>query len=227
MPGGAKTGAVRRSQEERSSATQARLCQAALDLLVEVGYERLTTAQIALRAGVSKGAQAHHYPSKDDMLVAAYEHLLSQWEQRRAAYARQHGAGADMSELLASMWRQVFGRPDYLASLEVMLAARHNPALRDRLRLLLRSWTKVRDETFRQLVPLEDPQELATFMQISFSVLRGLALYNGLAEDKALPQRVLAMWTDIATGFVASKRRTASSQKRPASAISTKRSSKP
>ena len=200
---------TRRSQEERSSATQQRLCQAAVDLLSEVGYERLTTAQIAQRAGVSKGAQAHHYPSKDDMLVAAFQYLLLQWEERRAAYARTHGAGGDMDDLLQSMWRQVFGRPDYLASLEVMLAARHNAALRDRLREVLRGWIVVRDETFRDLLPLDDPDELATFLQINFCVLRGLAVYEGLAEDKGLPQRVLRLWSDIASTFVAQRRRPA------------------
>lgn len=201
---------ARRSQEERSSATQQRLCQAAVDLLSEVGYERLTTSQIAQRAGVSKGAQAHHYPSKDDMLVAAFQHLLRQWDEQRTSYASEHASGSSMDDLLQTMWRHVFGRPDYLASLEVMLAARHNLALRDRLREVLRGWTLVRDETFRELVPLDDPEELATFLQINFCVLRGLAVYGGLAEDKDLPQRVLAMWSGIASAFVALRRRPAS-----------------
>lgn len=217
----------RRTQEERSSATQERLCQAALDLLVEVGYERLTTAQIAQRAGVSKGAQAHHYPSKDDMLVAAYEHLLAQWEVRRESYARRHGSGADMDDLLQGMWRLVFGRPDYLASLEVMLASRHNAALRDRLRALLRTWTVKRDDTFQRLVPLDDPEELATFMQINFCVLRGLAVYEGLADDKALPQRVLDLWTTIASDYLAQRRAGARLKPRAPSRKPTKRSSSP
>ncbi|MBM3352283.1 MAG: TetR/AcrR family transcriptional regulator [Betaproteobacteria bacterium] len=192
----------RRTQSERSGDTQRRLCQAAVELLSEVGYERLTTAHIAQRAGVSKGAQAHHYSCKDDMLVAAFEHLLMQWEERREAYARTLGNGARMEDLLTNMWRQVFGRPDYLASLEVMLAARHHPSLRERLQALLQTWTAARDATFNEIVPLADPEELATFMQINFCVLRGLAVYKGLAEDRALPQRVLDMWVRIAEAFV-------------------------
>lgn len=178
-----------------------------MDLLTEVGYERLTTAQIAKRAGVSKGAQAHHYPSKDDMLVAAFGHLLAQWDERREAYASQIGLDASMEDLLMNMWHRVFGRPDYLASLEVMLAARHHPALRQRLQELLRTWTVARDDTFRRLVPLDDPEELATFLQINFSVLRGLAVYEGLAEDRHLSQRMLTLWTEIASAFVAGRRR--------------------
>lgn len=205
----------RHTQVERSSDTRKRLCDAAVDLLSEVGYERLTTAQIAQRAGVSKGAQAHHYPSKDDLLVAAFQHLLSQWEAKRESYARLHGDHATMADLLENMWRRVFGRPDYLASMEVMLAARHHPTLRKRLREVLEGWTVARDETFRRLVPLQDPEKLATFLQVNFCVLRGLALFDGLAENKKLPQRVLAMWTDIASAYLEAHRSPASGNKTP------------
>lgn len=174
-------------------------------LLTEVGYERLTTAQIAQRAGVSKGAQAHHYPTKDDMLVAAFRHLLGQWRQRRERYIAQHGQGSGMEDLLQGMWRQVFGRPDYLASLEVMLAARHHPLLGERLREILAEWSVSRDEAFRRMVPLEDPQDVATFMQLNFSVLRGLAVFEGVNGDSDLPRRMLDMWAEIATAFVASR----------------------
>lgn len=198
--------APRRTQEDRSSDTQRRLCQAAVDLLSEVGYERLTTAQIAQRAGVSKGAQAHHYPSKDDMLVAAFAHLLAQWEERREDYAAHLGAAASMQDILQNMWQRVFGRPDYLASIEVMLAARHHPALGERLRALLAQWTVARDETLRQLVPLDDPEELALFLQVNFCVLRGLAVYEGLSGNAALPQAVLAMWAGMATAYLEQRR---------------------
>lgn len=201
-----------------------------MELLTEVGYERLTTAQIAQRAGVSKGAQAHHYPSKDDMLAAAFAHLLTQWEQRREDYAHpleRTGGRAGMNDLLLNMWRHVFGRPDYLASLELMLAARHNATLRDRLRALLRAWTVARDETFRRLVPLDDPEELATFMQINFCVLRGLAVYDGLAADKALSRHVLDMWTRIASAYLTHRQQPAAPKARAPSHKPTKRSSKP
>lgn len=193
---------ARRSQEERRAQTQQRLCAAAVELLTEVGYERLTTAQIAQRAEVSKGAQAYHYPSKDDMLVAAYQHLLSQWEARRQSFVQEHQEAPGMQQLMHYLWSDVFGRPDYLASIEMMLAARHHPALQERLRDVLDTWTEARDEVLRRVVPLDDPAELAVFLQINFCFLRGLALYNGLSRDPALHDRVLAMWIEMANGFM-------------------------
>ena len=72
-------------QAQRSADTRRRLCQAALDVLCEVGYESLTTPLIAARAGVSRGAQTHHFATKADLLVAAFEHLLQTWEDARQA----------------------------------------------------------------------------------------------------------------------------------------------
>src|SRR3954466_10209016 len=67
--------ATRRTQEERSASTRALLLDATIDCLIEVGYSATTTTVIAERAGVSRGAQLHHYPTKAELVAAAVEHL--------------------------------------------------------------------------------------------------------------------------------------------------------
>ena len=143
------------------------------------------------------------------MLVAAFAHQLAQWEERRERYAVQLGAQASMQDILQNMWQQVFGRPDYLASIELMLAARHHPALGVRLREMLSHWTTARDETFRRLLPIDDPEELALFLQVNFCVLRGLAVYEGLSANDSLPQKVLSVWVDMANAYLATRGRAA------------------
>jgi AcrR family transcriptional regulator len=170
-----------------------------VDLLAEVGYERLTTGLIAARAGVSKGAQAHHFPTKDDLLVAAFGHLLARWDRRREAFMREHEAGTSMDQILDYLWQDVFGRADYLASVEMLLAARHHPALRERLREVLSGWTVARNDTFRRLVDIPgDDVQRATFLQLNLCLLRGLAIVRGIDADPEQEQRVLAMWRAMA-----------------------------
>jgi len=65
-----------RLQEERSAETRQRLIDATIQCLYERGYASITTAEIAARAGVSKGAQLHHFPSKEKLVIAALEHLF-------------------------------------------------------------------------------------------------------------------------------------------------------
>ena len=62
-----------RTQQERSRVTQQRLLDATVDCLVEHGWAGTTTTLIAERAGVSRGAQLHHYPTKAALVLAAVD----------------------------------------------------------------------------------------------------------------------------------------------------------
>ena len=80
---------VRRTNEERSAETRARLLEATTECLVELGYSNTTTTAIAERAGVSRGAQLHHYPTKAELVTAAVEHLCERLDAEfRAAIVR-------------------------------------------------------------------------------------------------------------------------------------------
>lgn len=219
-PGPAPSAAIptpraRRTQAMRSSDTQRRLCQAAVELLTEVGYANVTTAQIAERAGVSKGAQAHHYPTKDDMVVAAIRHLLADWQEGRAAYSSEAVGSQAMEQLQQALWQNIFGRPDYLAALDVVLSSRHQPALHARLRDEVKGWIATRDATFARSIPLKDPAELANFLSLNSCVLRGLATSMEVATDEALPQRVMALWSKMASAYLAQRGAPASSVSTP------------
>src|SRR3954464_15263723 len=73
----ATTPSSRRSQAERSAATREALLDATLACLVEDGYARTTTARVAERAGVSRGAHLHHFQTRDALLAAAADHLTA------------------------------------------------------------------------------------------------------------------------------------------------------
>jgi len=77
------TAPPRRTQAERTATTRARLLDAAIDVLVDLGYARASTQEIARRAGVSRGAQLHHFPTREALVVAAVEHLV---ERRLAEF---------------------------------------------------------------------------------------------------------------------------------------------
>lgn len=210
---------VRRSQEVRSSQARQRLCESAANLLAEIGYERLTTALIAQRAEVSKGALAHHFPSKDDLLVATFKFMLNRWQVRREEFLLHHGPSATTDALMLYLWRDVFGRTDYVASIEIMLAARHYPELRIRLQAELSTWTGLRDKMLMEALPLDvSSAELPTFLQLNFCFFRGLALFR-ILEDESQIEGILKMWTAMSNEFLNQR---ATAQTRLTSRISTK-----
>src|ERR1041385_7343752 len=66
------------TQLERVEAMRARLLDATADLLAERGFTATSTNDVVRRAGVSRGALAHHFPTKADLMAAASEHIVAQ-----------------------------------------------------------------------------------------------------------------------------------------------------
>ena len=59
-----------------------------MECLVEFGWSGTSTTLVSQRAGVSRGAQLHHFPTKADLVLAAVEHLSdARREDLRAAAA--------------------------------------------------------------------------------------------------------------------------------------------
>ncbi|WP_169799311.1 TetR/AcrR family transcriptional regulator, partial [Nocardioides jensenii] len=76
-------------QEERSRAMRQRLLEATVECLVEAGFSGTSTTLVSQRAGVSRGAQLHHFPTKNDLVLAAVEHLTEVRGAELAAAAAQ------------------------------------------------------------------------------------------------------------------------------------------
>src|SRR5580765_1949214 len=119
----------RRTQEQRSSATRERLLDATIECLVEYGYAGTTVVRVAERAGVTRGAQVHHYPTKADLVLAALRHVTYKQLAHSAAEVprlqRSHDVIAALLDLLWSVHRGPF----FTAIVELWVAARTDPEL--------------------------------------------------------------------------------------------------
>ena len=75
-----------------------RLVDAAERLILAGGLGRVSVDSVIREAGLSKGAFFHHFPSKDDLLVAIIQRLVGETEARIAqgspAERRAAGAGS-------------------------------------------------------------------------------------------------------------------------------------
>lgn len=121
----------RRTQAERSSATRALLLDATVESLIDLGYSATTTTAIAERAGVSRGAQLHHYPTRAALVVAAVEHL-AQKIGSELSRDLDRLRGSDQHRLVALvdvLWAH-YESPLFEAWLELAIAARTDSELR-------------------------------------------------------------------------------------------------
>ena len=120
---------VRRSQEERSSATKAVILKAATEVLFSGGYAAATVQSVAAQAGVSRGAMLHHFPSKVDLLGA----VVTAAHEADLAYLRKHlgliASPVDRIKALPRLTWHILSGSSGVAVLEVMMASRSDPAL--------------------------------------------------------------------------------------------------
>jgi AcrR family transcriptional regulator len=175
----------RRTQAERSAATRARLLDATVESLLDLGYARTTTPEIARRAGLSRGAQLHHFPTKAELVLAAVEHLfLRRQEEFRHTFAALPAGADPTAAAIDLLWTMVSG-PTFCAWLELAVAARTDPELRERVAALSARFVAMVEETFDELFPA--PAEPNPLFQVAplfaFALLDGLALGRMLGGE--------------------------------------------
>ncbi|MCP4808655.1 MAG: TetR family transcriptional regulator [Proteobacteria bacterium] len=98
-----------------------RLMVATIECLSELGYRGTTTTVVCRKAGVSRGAMLHHFPSRHELMVGAVERVMAQRRQ-----------DMELADPVEGMWSVVEGAATE-AWLELVVAARTDPALRARV----------------------------------------------------------------------------------------------
>jgi len=100
-----------------------RLQQAAMQLFLEHGYERTTTADIAARAGLSERTYFRHFPDKREVLFDA-THLLERLVVEAVAAAPAGAAPLDaLSAGLRAGGEMLDGRRDHALARATVLAS--------------------------------------------------------------------------------------------------------
>ncbi|MCD0449175.1 TetR/AcrR family transcriptional regulator [Actinocorallia sp. API 0066] len=189
------SGSGRVPQGERSQAMRQRLLDATVACLVEYGWSGTSTVLVSERAGVSRGAQLHHFPTKNDLVLAAVEHL---WETRGAAHRTAFADlpdGPDRIRHVVHLLGEHFSGDLYAAALELWVAARGDAALHAAVvRLEQRIGSTAHRLTVEALGVDESVPGVRELVQATLDLVRGLGLANTLTDDSARRRRVLDRW---------------------------------
>lgn len=178
-------------QEERSAETRKRLLDATVACLFERGYAGTTTTEIATRAGVSRGAQLHHFPKKDELVVSALEHVFElRLNQMSAAIANPPPGNREnrITTLIDMMW-PMFKGPTFYAWLELVVASRTDPALNDAVRAAGERFGQGFKLGLSAILdwPADREDKLQDLIGVVFGQLESLALERVLFEGEFDP----------------------------------------
>jgi AcrR family transcriptional regulator len=174
----------RRSNVQRSAEMQNRILRATIDCLVKHGYAGITTTMVADRAAVSRGAFLHHFRTKQELVLAAVEHLFDlRNAEFIAAFSRVPASADRPAAALDLLWR-ILGGDTFYAWLELAVAGRSDEKLGKKVRELGSRTALAVEHTFRDLFPAPATPNpfFDTAPRFVFAVLQGLAL-NRLLID--------------------------------------------
>jgi len=181
----------RRTQEQRSAETRARLLDATIECVVRHGYAGTTTPRVAEMAGVTRGAQVHHFGSKSELVIAALQHLAA---KRAAAVVGRVGdlttAKDPIGTVLEILW-EIHQGPMFIATVELWVAGRTDPVLRREVAKFESIVVSNLTAAVGQLVPEDVNKPMIDFLYTAMDALRGILISSFVDSD---PRRARHRW---------------------------------
>ncbi|WP_326834031.1 TetR/AcrR family transcriptional regulator [Amycolatopsis rhabdoformis] len=186
---------LREPQQERSRTTRRRLIEAAMDCIGERGWHGVTVAVIAERAGVSRGAAQHHFPTREDLVAAAVELLGEAQITELRTKAEGLPTGTSRIEGVVEMVLNLYTGPMFRAALQLWAVAAGDAQLRGTLVPLE---ARVGREAHRVTVELlgvdESRPGVRELVQATLDLARGLGLANLLTDDTRRRRQIVREW---------------------------------
>jgi AcrR family transcriptional regulator len=129
-----------RTQQQRREETIARLLDASIETIIEVGYARTSAALIAKRAQVSDGAIFRHFPTMRDLMAATLREAGRRQLELYASRIAQIPAGAPALEAVLPIVGDLTGNQTNIVIHELWVAARTDNKLRGSLREVMTAY---------------------------------------------------------------------------------------
>jgi AcrR family transcriptional regulator len=190
----------RRTQAQRRQETQAAILSAAISLLIDKGHIGFSASRVAAMAGVSRGAQEHYFPTKNDLLAAATRHAMREAVEHAGMLARRAVRSKDPITKFLMDSEHFFFSPVYHAMIEVILAARSDaalsricfPIIEDARQILNNIWI----DTLRSAgYPLKNAKR---FVELTHYLLRGIFLVSAWTPYHIDRPSVVRTWRRLA-----------------------------
>jgi AcrR family transcriptional regulator len=163
---------TRRSHSERTADTRARVMDAVVECINEIGFHRTTGSEIARRAGVTWGAIQHQFRDKDGILIAVLDRSYQRFAQDLGTPPEDATTIEQRVEVFIDRAWAHFAGPEYRATYEILL---NLPADLDDSWIdhMIGDWERIWAEFFPS--GAASKRFVGELMQYTFAVLSGLA----------------------------------------------------
>ncbi|HWC83092.1 MAG TPA: TetR/AcrR family transcriptional regulator [Pseudonocardiaceae bacterium] len=192
-----------RTQAERSERTRELLFEATIECLLELGYAGTSVNEICKRAGLSRGAQQHHFATKAELMAHALEYLVGKLTAGVIDSVRGLPDEPDRIDRGIDLLWESFSGTLSTAAMELWVAARTDPELRETLLPVDRALGRATLETYREIAWPDLPEErMETLYWLTVNLTRGLAMDAMIGGDPGRRAKLLAEWKRMANAMV-------------------------
>ncbi len=173
------------------SATRGQIVDATIATILELGFYRASSNEIARRANVSWGSIQYHFGSREALLLAVIEEM----NQRYTMTVSQAAISGDtLEERLGSLYTILarhYGTPTYLARLQIILNLSHDPGTSSAVADVLEGLADVAGSDLNRLLrEVAGEGASPVTMNVIFNAIRGTALSHQITDT--LPCRPTA-----------------------------------
>ncbi|WP_101951609.1 TetR/AcrR family transcriptional regulator [Mycobacterium sp. 3519A] len=192
-----------RTQQQRRAETVARLLDASIDTIIDVGYARASAAVIAKRANVSDGALFRHFPTMGDFMAAtAREVMRRQLDLVTKRVAEIPAAEAALEAAVRIQWETTTNATNTVM-FELMVAARTDGKLKATLQTVLAEYAENIYATARAFPGAEkfDEDTFATLVAIITNAFNGAAIVRPVLPQPDSEEKQIDLLIDVMRGL--------------------------
>lgn len=200
--------ARRRTQAERSEETRTRILKAAANLIRKRGYARFRTAEVAEEAGLSRGAQLHHFPTKDSLVVATLEYVFEQAQVLSRRRASAVNRPRDLIEAVIEDAREFFFSEHFMVAIDIVLSTSTDQSVRKQILDISRKARRPVETAWTGALAASGvPAQLASdIVALTLSLVRGMALRTLWDNDPKWFDELFSLWRQMIKVFLSDRK---------------------
>jgi len=194
-------------RQRQSLEARHKLIEATIACLDKFGYADTSIARIQNQAGVSRGALTHHFPSKEELVIATIDSLLE--TLLRPSLPSKKLSQTDIVADLRWLARNMTGTARGRALSEVLMATRTDKKLSARVSSRLTDWNTKLDEAVVGFYasPTGDDDDVRQIWMIARTFMRGLILQQPFTPDPAQIEQAINRFGALIAPYLETRKR--------------------
>lgn len=162
---------------------------------------------MAAEAGLSRGAQLHHFPTKDALVVATLEYVFEQAQIMSRRRAADVNRPRDLIQAVIEDAREFFFSEHFMVAIDIVLSTSTDAAVRKQILEISRKARRPVELAWTEALTASGvPASLAAdIVALTLSLVRGMALRTLWDNDPKWFDQLFSVWRRMITIFLDSQ----------------------